>query len=166
MTHDFGEAEFAHGVWILYIDEMPGDPDMAPEFVPLADRRFVTVRVRADCASYFGDETDVIGNAITLQHPLEGAVLRVAYRATEEQHRRVDHRALAALCEDAGVHRVYGGFHWEPIRTTRARIDGVDESLSPLDAVAMWCDANDLDDDARRALGTLTRDYLETAART
>lgn len=44
MCMDFGEADVEHGVWI-YETRSDGGPTYAPEFVPLEDRRFVTVDV-------------------------------------------------------------------------------------------------------------------------
>lgn len=189
MVHDFGEASFDHGVWIIDVDTLGVSRE--PEFVPLTDRRFVTVNVDL-CpeagnkitalrtldgsvngatnipenirAEYSPDETDAIAAAISEQFPLADAVVRVTYRATEEQHRRVDHTAIKALLDDAGVHKVYGGIHWDPVRETRARVAGVDEQLDPLAAVTAWCGANDVDDAPALALEQLTTTYLEGAA--
>lgn len=166
MVMDFGEASFEHGVWIMEVDQFTA----IPEFVPLADRTFVTVNV--DLSDTTGvtlqeaalDETDLLVAAIAEHFPLEGAVLRVSYTATEEQHRRIDHQEVKALIEECGVHKLYGGLQWLPVRETRARVAGVDEQLEPLAAVDAWCGANDVDDESYLALGSLTRGYLEAAA--
>lgn len=171
MVHDFGEAGFEHGVWLLDLPAqgayLNGDRG-APEFVPLADRRFVTVHVDLVTAEAFSlaqtgefDETATI--AATVCEPLTDAVVRITYRATEEQHRRVDHAALTGLLHDAGVHKAYGGIHWDPVRETRARVEGVDEQLAPIDAVTAWCRANEVDDAPTLALEQLTTTYLEGA---
>lgn len=140
------------------------------EFVPLADRRFVTINVdltdeHSERLSEGLDETDIVAAHIATEIPLTDAVVRIQYRATEEQHRRVDHAALTALLEDAGVHRVYGGLQWEPVRESRARVQGVDEQLAPNAAVRAWCVANDVADAPAVALERLTSDYLEGVAR-
>ena len=139
------------------------------EFVPLADRRFVSVECdlteevsepvqshdpeavsppHRTPGSHAGtgslaslDETDRTAAAIAERLPLAGAVVRVRYRASEEQHRRVDHGALMRLLEDAGAHKVYGGIQWLPVRASRARVAGVDESLAPLAALDLWLGA-------------------------
>lgn len=184
MIHNFGEAG-DHGVWIL---DLEGGNQVSPEFVALDDRRFVTVNV--DLSSLGSgvtgaqpggdanlgpaplrfptdasqiDPADEITAAISEQLPLADAVVRVSYRATEEQHRRVDHAALTGFLEETGVHKVYGGIHWEPVRETRARVAGVDESLTPLEAVRSWCKANAASDDEGQRLESLTSEYLAAA---
>jgi len=108
------------------------------------------------------DETDLIAAAIAAKFPLTDAVVRVRYRATEEQHRRVDHAALQRLVMDAGAHRLYGGVSWEPVRETRTRAAGLDESLPPLAAVDLWLAANTVDDGQAAALRALLGGWLET----
>lgn len=169
MTHDFGEAGCEHGVWIFDLEELAGGSEDPPEFVPLADRRFVTVAVDVAAAAMDAgnsslDETDLVAAAITEQLPLDDAVVRVTYAATEEQHRRVDHQALLGFLGEAGVHRVYGGLHWQPVRASRARVEGVDETLDPSEAVSLWVAANDVDAARADGLHRLTRDYLEGIA--
>lgn len=204
MTHDFGEADVAHGCWLLESDRH-GD-FVSAEFIPLEDRRFVTVDVdltdssngRADSheaerglarlhaegelddqepgmrartpgptglraeASRLAsgenaetsqdpiglspagpalDETDQIAAAIMEQAPLTDAVVRVRYKASEAQHRRVDHAALQRLVMDAGAHRLYGGIAWQPVSERRSRAEGLDESLGPLEALGLWLEA-------------------------
>jgi len=178
MRHDFGEQENKPGVWILDADTEGADY----EFVRLEDRRFVTVDVdlvaEADAQASMNakvaageltqtwaissDETDWIAVAIGQELPLTDAVVRVRYRATEEQHRRVDHAALQRLVMDAGAHRLYGGVAWEPVRETRTRASGLDESLPPLAAVDLWLAANTVDDGQAAALRALLAGWLET----
>lgn len=172
MVLDFGEAGFEHGVWVLDL-AMP-NLGFTPEFVPLADRRFVTVNVDLTeglpkVVNGFGlpttiDETDLVAASISEQLPFTDAIVRVKYRATEEQHRRVDHQALEKLVADGGAHRLYGGIDWDPVRETRARQEGLDEAVEPLAAVAMWCAANEVDDAPAEALTDLTAGYLESVA--
>lgn len=176
MTQDFGEGGFEHGVWLLDLEELSGESDALPEFVPLTDRRFVTVN--ADLTNVGAaieittpedgfdrridmDETDYIAALITEELPLTDAVVRVSYRATEEQHRRVDAAALTGFLDEAGVHKLYGGIKWEPVKGARARVEGMDEQLDPLAAVDAWCKANDVDDTPGLQLARLTTSYLE-----
>jgi len=116
----------------------------------------------ASDASSVLDETDRIAAAIAEHLPLADAVVRVRYRATEQQHRRVDHAALQRLVMDAGAHRLYGGVAWEPVRETRTRAAGMDESLPPLAAVDLWLAANTVDDGQAAALRALLAGWLET----
>lgn len=207
MVTNFGEADYEHGVYIIDLDS---SRVLAPEFVPLEDRRFLTVDVdltgggerisgqlspRAENGvehsglpiegrdvqtTAYGypaapaatvpadsltsiDETDLIAAYIVEQAPLDGAVLRVRYRATEEQHRRVDQGALKRLALDSGAHRVYQ-ITPEIVRENRARAAGVDETLAPLEAVEAWLTANAEPDFQAPKLIDLTRDYLERVA--
>lgn len=92
-------------------------------------------------SSYSLDETDAIAASIAAHLPLREAVVRVRVTATEEQWRRVDVDALNRMLADAGVHKVYGGIQWLPVREHRARASGMDESLSVEGAIALYCDA-------------------------
>jgi exonuclease SbcD len=140
MLCNFGEVEIEHGVWVIDTE----NPD-ALEFIPIPDRRFVTVDVDlTDPGAAFSgaDETDQIAAAVAEQFPLDGAVLRLRYTASEEQHRRVDPGALRRLALDAGAHRVY---QIDPtiIRPDRARVS-IDRALGEHDALGAWCDANEI----------------------
>jgi exonuclease SbcD len=201
MTLDFGEQSNDPGVWILEF----GD-EMLSTFVPLSDRRFVTVdvdltgevsepgravpsgsntppsggsverdskpvlrssmqRPTGDSGSLTSlDETDLIAAAIATEFPLTDAVVRVRYKATEAQHRRVDQAALLRLLDDAGIHRLYGGLAWQPVREQRVRAEGLDEGLPPLVAVDLWLVANTVDGAQAEALRALLAGYLEAVA--
>jgi exonuclease SbcD len=165
---NFGEAGFTHGAWIVEVEQ---GIETATEFVQLDDRRFVTVDVDLIGSDpelvRFGsvlDETDAIAAAIMADGGggLDGAIVRVRYRASEAQHRRVDQGAIRKLIADAGG-RCYQIVP-EIIREQRARVEGIDETLSPMRAVEAWAAANDLDQDHRVALHALTAELLDVAA--
>src|SRR5690606_20223496 len=69
------------------------------------------------------------------------AIVRVRYRATEEQARHIDHAAIVRALEQAGAHRVYA-IQPEIIREDRRRVEGLDETLSPLQALDMWVESH------------------------
>jgi hypothetical protein len=92
-----------------------------------------------------------------------GPVVRVRYRASEEQHRRVDHAALQRLLADAGAHRVFGGIQWQPVRESRTRAEGMDETVEPLAALDLWLEAQSMNGSEGAALKALVAGYLETA---
>jgi exonuclease SbcD len=100
------------------------------------------------------DETDRIAAAIAAHFPLTDATVRLRYRATEEQARRVDVPALRRLIMDAGAHKVS---QVEPtiVRADRARAAGVDETLDPQASLAAWCEANQVEAGKREALAGL-----------
>lgn len=148
---DFGEAESAHGVWILDFDV---DPDQMLTFVPIESRPFVTydLPVESVLAGYGANAAGI---------SFEDAVVRVRYSATEEQARRIDHAAITRALLEAGAHKV---FAIQPtiLRENRARIEGATEDLAPLAALGLWMDANEITE--REPLTELTARYLEVVA--
>lgn len=153
-----------HGCWIVTLD----DQRLAPEarFVPLDDRRFVTVDVdlTREAIADGTTETDEIAGwvmASQIAGPLEGAVVRLRYRATEEQHRRVDRRALLGLLEEAGVDKVHGPT-WEPVRSTRARVEVDGDGITDHEALQMWVDAVRLGEEQGRSVHLLLDRIDET----
>lgn len=109
------------------------------------------------------DETDLIAAEIVAQGngQLEGAAIRVRYKATEAQHRRVDHAALLRLLDDAGVHKLYGGLAWEPVREQQTRVAGMDETLAPLAALDLWLAAEEIGEPQAAALRALLGEWVK-----
>jgi DNA repair exonuclease SbcCD nuclease subunit len=152
---DFGEAKTPHGCWLL---DVGGEvPDA--RFVPIESRRFVTVDIdlTTDRHEEIGvDETDAVAAAIATHMPLDDAVVKIRYRATEEQARRIDWPKLRTLLD--GCHKVFA-ITGDIVRSERARVDGMDEDIAPLVAVEAWCDANEIPD--RAPLADLSARYLQ-----
>jgi exonuclease SbcD len=138
--NDWGEENVAHGVWIIETEE---GLDTASRYVPLADRRFRTVAVDlvGEITIPSCDETDLLAGAIAEHFPLTDATVRLRVKATAEQIRRVDFAAIRRLAEDAGVHRLIVAPP-DIERVERARVAGVDETLSVASALELWIDAN------------------------
>lgn len=165
----FGEAGLDHGCWVLTVN---GPDEVEAEFVPLIDRPFVTVDVDVvnsgaltdldDGSPSPLDPTDLIAAELSALD-LTDSVLRIRYRATEQQHRRVDQGALKRLALDKGCHRVYQVVP-DIVRENRARAEGVDETLGPLEALSAWTVANDIADAPAVALDDLTQVYLAKVA--
>lgn len=177
MPLNFGEANDEHGVGILTVED-----DGAGEWVlvPIESRPFVTVSVdltstipfveevpasqadpRAMRYEDIGlDETDVIAAAIATHLPLTDAVVRIRYKATAEQARRVDQGALRELVMNAGTHKLYA-IQAEVTRSDRARVAGVDESLDVEAALDRWLTSEGVDESQAEALRVLTARYLE-----
>ncbi len=133
-----------HGCWILDLD------GGYAEFVPIKSRRFLTLDL--DPEDLGGDSYNVYG-ADGLEPVLEGDIVRVRYRGTESQAQFVDHESLRRSVIAAGASRVT----IEPtiIRKDRARAQQISEQLSPIDALATYCDANEIE--AERAVDMLAR---------
>ena len=174
----FGEPG-AHGVWLIETDTM----DI--EFIPLASRPLITIDCdltqdssgegaatdtreegpRSPAQAHtpasppqFADETDLIVATIFANFPLTDASVRLRYTASEEQHRRVDTQALRKLIMDAGAHKIYA---IDPtiIRADRARAQGVDETLAPMEALVAWATQNDLSAEQHEKLADLLHRY-------
>lgn len=202
----FGEAGLEHGCWVLTVE---GPGQVEAEFVPLEDRRFLTVDIdlteggerisgqllpraengvehsglpiegRDGQTTAYGypvakaatvpadslaslDSTDIIAAELgTLD--LADAVLRIRYRASEAQHRRIDQGALKRLAIDKGCHRVYQILP-DIVREQRARAEGVTEDLEPLAALEAWCEANHVAAPRRGALRDMLTADLERVA--
>jgi DNA repair exonuclease SbcCD nuclease subunit len=136
-----------HGCWILDLgaDGYYAPPAFPPsaEFVPIESKRFVT---------YDFDAAELLNGEMFWPNS-EGDIVRVRYQATEDEARRIDHDRLRQSALACGIH----SFKIEPtiIRKDRARAQQISEQLSPIDALAAYCDANDVDPD--RALAMLAR---------
>lgn len=147
MPQDFGEANDPHGVVIL--DDSSGM--MHAEFVAIPSRPLVTVEAGAD------ELSESIANAcVVIAAELPGAIVRLRYTASEEQHRRIDQHAIRAALMQAGAAAV----RVEPtiLRATRARGEGIAEAATLLDQVDLYLAANELPDDR----GERVRDLIET----
>ena len=163
MTTDFGEEGVPHGVWML---DLPAG-DVIARFQGLHDRRFVTIdcdltqdRIIASSTidpGIYEHPTDILSVSIAEHFPLTDAVVRLRYRCTEEQQRRIDLPAIKKLLADAGVHKLYQVAP-EIVREDRARVAGVDENLSPQEALRAWVLANGLSEDQAARL----RELMET----
>lgn len=185
----FGEEGLAHGCWIVTFD---GASQVSTEFVPLSDRRYVTVNVDLteggdwmqgqasdtprlegwssapdaestvgaelsvppgiaitaavpDLASNHLDPTELIAAAVVEQFPLEEAVVKIRYRVTEEQNRRVDQTALKQLALDAGAGCVLFD-QPEILRAVRVRVEGFEQGLGEHDALTVWTGENGISD--------------------
>jgi exonuclease SbcD len=161
MPLSFGEERDEHGVWLLDNETTLGFFDA--RFVPISSRRFVTVD--ADLTTGRHDElalgeTEALAAAVVTHVPFDDAIVRLRYKATAEQHRRVDQAALRKLCLDAGAHRVYA-IQADVVREDRARVAGLDESIDELGALDAYLEAQGLDPAMDRRMRERTRRYLE-----
>lgn len=149
MPLDHGEEGYPHGVVLL--------DEVGAEFVPIESRAFVTLAFDHD------DPAAQIALSSSLGWDIpDGAIVRVQVKATQEQWRRIDAKALAAEIRDAGasIVRVMP----ELVRADRARAAGLTEDLDELDAVRMYTAAQDIGWPHDEALVALTKGYLESEA--
>lgn len=137
-----GEAGYEHGCWEVVI----GDDGASAEFIAIESRQFETIDVAADEMHFLTEPT-------VLWTPPQGAIVRLRYQATEDEARRIDHDLLRRRILEGGASKVT--IEPQIIRKERARAQQISESLSPVDALAEYCDANDVEPD--RALAMLAR---------
>lgn len=127
---NFGEKG-DHGCWIV---DLAGTP--SAEFVPIESKRFVTFDVDLD--SYGAMEVSA------------GDIVRVRYRATEEEARQIDHEALRQSLLDAGASRVQIDPQIE--RVSRARATEITEQMTRRGALEAYLDANEIGGPLREQL--------------
>jgi DNA repair protein SbcD/Mre11 len=163
---DWGEVGTKHGVWIFDTETLQR------RYIEIPDRRFVTVDAdltEGPCIdrglpyAEGPDETDRITAAIAEHFPLTDAVVRLRYRATAEQARRVDHAALRGLLADAGVSKLYA-IQPEIVRSERARVEGVDETMDAHEALVAWTQSQGIGGEVEERLEQLQNRYLEEVA--
>ena len=145
---DFGEADVPHGCMVLDM----GSYHVA--HVPINSRSFVTIDCDLTDDFRWFDETDALAAAVAARFPLTDAVVRLRYRCSEEQQRRIDLPAIKKLIADAGAHNLFQVAP-EIVREDRARVAGVDENLPPQEALRAWVEANGLSEDQAARLREL-----------
>lgn len=139
--HDFGEEDVPCGCYVLDLARQEA------EFVELPARRFFTLRGSPEMLEMLAaGEIQQVTETFRL---IKDAVVRVVYRATEEQAKRLDHGAIIRALEAAGAHQV-AGVYPEIIRSERARAQ-VTETTSPLEALDKWLSLrSDLSEEVRQ----------------
>lgn len=166
MPLNFGEGQ-VHGCWLLDLDEPIRPHAVHAEFVALDSRPFITIDIDlTPWGSLDGTWTDTLRELArdrnASYYNIDDAVVRLKYRASEEQARRIDHPALIRSLYDAGAHKVF--IQPEIVRAQRARVDGVDESLAPMTALDLWLEAEHASEPQRRSLRALAGAYLEAVS--
>lgn len=142
-----GEAG-EHGVWLIE----GGDAT----FLPIDSPQFVTLDIDP-CADLVlavdGRETP-----LGMWPVREGSIVRVRYTATREQAATIDKNAIRQELLNAGASRVT----IEPsiIREARARAEHLTETLTELDALAAYSDAQGIDQAMRDRMIERTGEWL------
>lgn len=152
MALDFGESKCDHGVWLL-------DVEKGATFLPIESRRFVTVDYDATDPENPGVLEEIANGDFSMYDAMPGAFVKLRYRASEEQGRRIDNDALRRGLLEMGAHNVW----IEPTieRELRARVTGLDESVSDTEALELWFESQSVNGDQAPALRSLHGDYLQ-----
>lgn len=164
MPLSFGEAKSDHGVWILDIDA----DAVSASFVPIESRRLITLDLALDAMEADGIDAlrelnDALGDPDVWRagrSDVTDAVVKVRITATAEQARRLDIGAIKRTLIDAGAHKVWA-VQTDVTRDDRARVDGLDETLSELDALDLYLTAQNINGDRGARLRARTATYLQ-----
>lgn len=126
---DFAEGQYEHGVWLYGRGE-------APVFLPLESRSFLTLDF--DVLAEAPDDVVVALHTDIGLHAgsLIDAYVKLRYTATAEQARRIDNGTLEQALLDAGAY--YAKAEPTIAREARARVQGLDETVSDEDALTLW----------------------------
>lgn len=158
MPLNFGEANCHHGVWI--IEEDPDQETAArlgpftAQLRPVESRPFVTMDYSVEAWQEIID-----GEPLAL---LDEPIIRARYTATGEESRRLDHAKIRQTLIDQGAAAVR--IQPDIVREDRRRVEGIDETLEPLEALGMWVGTQtDVPVDVAIALKDRCRRYLEEA---
>lgn len=184
---NFGEADTAHGVWIL---DLPGgssssaartdgsgrghgqsngdDPAVYPgstpgfrsTFIPIESRPFVTLDY-----DFVDDERSLEQLAegwyeeLTSMRGIRDAIVRMRYRVTAADARSIDVAGIRRALDDAAMVKIQPDI----VREERARVQGLDEGLDELAALDLYIDSQGIDPALADRMRDRTRQYLETA---
>lgn len=158
-VNNWGEEGQQHGVWILDTGLLASEQ---MRFLPLDDRTFSTVKL--DCRGDAADEA--IANhlaawieCVAVDGRCDGAVVRLRVVCTERQQQSFRVAEAKELLESGGAHRVFVTF--DVVKQSQQRVDGLDETVEPLEALGLWCRANELAQQDADALVELAAGYLE-----
>lgn len=130
---DFGEEGERKGFVIAQLER--GRCEW--EFVPVSARPFVTIRL--DVTSSEDPMTDILDQL--MQHPIEGAIVRLIIKATEAQEILLDDRPIRqALREASYVASIVRDID----RVQNLRLRGISaEELTPKQALEIYLDSKD-----------------------
>lgn len=134
---DFGEENDARGCYIVDTDTG------AYEWIDLPARRFLTIDLYDEqphddtAIRYLADGGAPEVMLSDLRLPIKDAVVRVVYRATEEDAKRIDAAAVCRALTEAGAYHI-AGVYPEIIRTDRTREDTITERTGPVEALERW----------------------------
>lgn len=134
-----------HGVWVLDIPRL----DVALEFLPMESPQFVTLDLDVSEDALMNPELPAIR---------EGDIVRVRYQATREQDAKIDKTAITRDLKAAGARSV--DFRPTIIREARSRAEHLNETLSELDALAAYCDAQGIEAGMRERMLARTGEWL------
>ncbi|MBC7106759.1 MAG: hypothetical protein H5T97_12570, partial [Firmicutes bacterium] len=127
---DFGDEGRPVGCYVIDLDAR------TTEFVELPARRFLTIdwEPEWDHPALAPEEQFA---ASLVPDEIRDSIVRVRYRATEDQAKRINADLLIEALEEYEPH-VIAGIYPEVLRADRARDAGLRETTGPLEALGRW----------------------------
>lgn len=132
----FGEEDETPGFWIHEVGAK-GEA-VVSRFVLTPARDYITIEAESD---------EIPVDQILVQD----AVIRVRINATDKDAKLIDRKAIEKKLYELGAFFVQE-IRIDAERTDRARDEEVTESLSPIAAVAKWCEQQELSEDETQAM--------------
>ncbi len=127
-------------------------------FLPIESRPFVTLD---------RELVEIPGVGVAVSEPcgdVADAFVKIRIRTTDELARRADIGQIRADLLTIGAHTVWIEVDVE--RAVRARVEGMDETVSDVDALEAWLESQSVNGDQAPAIRSLHADYLaEVGAR-
>ncbi len=144
VRRDFGEEKDLRGAFMVNLETKEAD------FIPIPARRFVTITLQAPDFALKLEDPDLV----------KGAIVRVAFTATEEQALSVNIEEVKARLRAAGVFFISQVVP-EITRVQRTREATLTEKTGPMDALRKWLGLRtDLSDTLKQAIEQAAGDLL------
>mgnify|MGYP001582440376 FL=1 len=153
MINNFGEEGTPHGCFLF--------DTVARElrFIVIPDRPFLTFDVDLAVA----DDWALLAKAS--QTELDGAIIRVRFKGTAEQIAAADVSGAQRKLLELGARKVFP--KTDVVRSSRARVELIDETVSDVEALELWIGAlgpDEIDPDLLSAIREQHLRYLEEAS--
>lgn len=149
MPLDFGEGGYPHGVWLLEQNVSSWNTT----FLPIESRRFVTLDESLTEHGTQQSLEDAVGASVR-----RGDYVKARIRATEAEARTLDVQALRDVLFEDGAHNVW--VELDVQRELRARVAGVDETVTETEALELWMTSQGVNGDQAPQLRARHSGYL------
>lgn len=104
-----------------------------------------------------GDSTN---GEFLLDPELEGCIVRVRYKATEEQAKQISPRRISNALYDAGAFYV-ANIEADVEKSERIRSQDAKADMDPIKGLNIWCDINQVSDRDREDLANIAGDIIQ-----
>lgn len=156
----FDEEHNTPGFWIHELEA----GYVSSKFIETPARRYFTFD-RPDIPAWWLDKeaNGAGGELATAKDVIKEAIVRVRYRATEEQARQSNPRAISRALYDLGAFYV-AEIKAEIERSARARAVEASAQMGPLESLKLWCEVTGVPEKERADLASRTEGLLQIIA--